>query len=401
MHVLIFKMEGIAYNSTRLFADMLAYGFKMTGAVVDIFDITKNGNIQELEELKGKNYDAVIDFNSKLPDLIMDNNDGKEMYFLDSINGPFYNYIVDHPVYHHKFLAHKLKNYNVICIDENHAEYIRQFYPHIKNIFVEPLGAIEADNINGLMEDMGISDKGIYSKGITDHRKNAILFPGTYLDPVGYYEIIEAMPDNMKNGIKAVIDIMENNPGLTYESAVRKYVLQKKAVNNGVNNTMYFMADIYMRAVTRQNVLEEFARAGAKLVICGEKYDESSLSQYENVKIIPQVSYVQSLYLMHNYRYVLNIMPLFKAGIHDRVVNSMINGAVSISDSNSLMDRYFEKGSDYLCYDITDKKSIKKLVSDINNERADWKLISQNAYKKAKSMTFDKIAGDIMKLSGN
>ena len=79
----------------------------------------------------------------------------------------------------------------------------------------------------------------------------------------------------------------------------------------------------------------------------------------------------------------------------------MINGAVSISDSNSLMDRYFEKGSDYLCYDITDKKSIKKLVSDINNERADWKLISQNAYKKAKSMTFEKIAGDIMKLSGN
>ena len=401
MHVLIFKMEGIAYNSTRLFADMLAYGFKRAGAVVDIFDITKHGNIQKLEELKGENYDAVIDFNSKLPDLIMDNNDGKEMYFLDSINGPFYNYFVDHPVYHHKFLAHKLKNYNVICIDENHAEYIRQFYPHIKNILVEPLGAIEADNINGLMEDMGISDKGIYSKGITDHRKNAILFPGTYLDPVGYYEIIEAMPDNMKNGIKAVINIMENNPELTYESAVRKYVLQKQAVNNGVNNTMYFMADIYMRAVTRQNVLEEFARAGAKLVICGEKYDESSLSQYENVKIIPQVSYVQSLYLMHNYRYVLNIMPLFKAGIHDRVINSMINGAVSISDSNSLMDRYFEKGSDYLCYDITDKKSIKKLVSDINNERADWKLISQNAYKKAKSMTFEKIAGDIMKLSGN
>ena len=287
MHVLIFKMEGIAYNSTRLFADMLAYGFKRAGAVVDIFDITKHGNIQELEELKGENYDAVIDFNSKLPDLIMDNNDGKEMYFLDSINGSFYNYIVDHPVYHHKFLAHKLKNYNVICIDENHAEYIRQFYPHIKNILVEPLGAIEADNINGLMENMGISDKGIYSKGITDHRKNAILFPGTYLDPVGYYEIIEAMPDNMKNGIKAVINIMENNPGLTYESAVRKYVLQKQVVNNGVNNTMYFMADIYMRAVTRQNVLEEFARAGAKLVICGEKYDESSLSQYKNVKIIP------------------------------------------------------------------------------------------------------------------
>lgn len=100
MHVLIFKMEGIAYNSTRLFADMLAYGFKRAGAVVDIFDITKHGNIQELEELKGENYDAVIDFNSKLPDLIIDNNDGKEMYFLDSINGPFYNYIVDHPVYH-------------------------------------------------------------------------------------------------------------------------------------------------------------------------------------------------------------------------------------------------------------------------------------------------------------
>ena len=401
MHILIFKMEGIAYNSTRLFADMLAYGFKMAGAVVDIFDITKHGNIQELEELKGKNYDAVIDFNSKLPDLIIDDNDGKEIYFLDSINGAFYNYIVDHPVYHHKFLAHKLKNYNVICIDENHAEYIRQFYPHIKNILVEPLGAIDVDNINSLMDDMGISDKEIYAKSIASHRENAILFLGTYLDPVGYYEIIEAMPDNMKNGIKAVINIMENNPEITYEGAVRKYILQKQAVNDCVSNTMYFMADIYMRAVTRQNVLEEFAKAGAELVICGEKYDESSLSQYENVKIIPQVSYIQSLYLMHNYRYVLNIMPLFKAGIHDRVVNSMINRAVSISDSSSLMDRYFEKGRDYLCYDIADKESINKLVVDINNKRIDWKFISQNAYKKAKSMTFEKIAGDIINRLGN
>ena len=122
MRVLIFKMQGIAYNSTRVFADILSKSFKRLNVEVEIFDIKKQ-SINDLEKLKANCYDAIIDFNSKLSDLVVDDEDGKEKYFLDTINAPFYN---------------------VICVDESHAEYIRHFYSHIKNVITAPLGAISA-----------------------------------------------------------------------------------------------------------------------------------------------------------------------------------------------------------------------------------------------------------------
>ena len=46
MRVLIFKMQGIAYNSTRVFADILSKSFKRLNVEVEIFDIITELNIK-------------------------------------------------------------------------------------------------------------------------------------------------------------------------------------------------------------------------------------------------------------------------------------------------------------------------------------------------------------------
>ena len=48
----------------------------------------------------------------------------------------------------------------------------------------------------------------------------------------------------------------------------------------------------------------------------------------------------------------LNVMPWFKNGIHDRIFNSCLNGAVSLSDSSIYIDELFTDRQNIILYDL-------------------------------------------------
>ena len=353
--ILIFKLDEIAYNSTKLFAEVLGKELEKLGATVEYFDIKEHSDIAELEAYANNHYDCIVDFNSKLPGLVTED----DHYFMDDFEAPFVNYIVDHPVYHHKNLAYKLKNYNVVCLDDTHAEYIRKYYPHIKNVWVRPLGAIQAKDAS----PNPIEEKQWHE------RKHELLFMGTYLAPEEYRKVIDNLPPAMSNGIDKIIQIMLKDTSITYEEAVSRAL-----ANDGLEGMIEFhvyaqmmcLADVYVRAYFRDKVLNAFADTGINMTICGEKYDKSPIAAKPNVTILPQMNYVDSLAAMSDAKYVLNIMPWFKAGIHDRVVNAMINGAVSVSDDSLMMDAYFDRNGDYLRYSIADLNTVSEAVGFIN-----------------------------------
>lgn len=66
-------------------------------------------------------YRAVFDFNSLLPRLAMD--DGTPV--IDLFDGPFYDYIVDHPLFHYNCLMTRAKNFHAIVLDEGQADYVK------------------------------------------------------------------------------------------------------------------------------------------------------------------------------------------------------------------------------------------------------------------------------------
>ena len=74
-----------------------------------------------LEDLLGRQYDGVVDINSKLPYFVLED----DRRFLDVLGAPFYNYIVDHPLYHHPGLMFPLQDYHAIAIDHYHETYMR------------------------------------------------------------------------------------------------------------------------------------------------------------------------------------------------------------------------------------------------------------------------------------
>ena len=85
-----------------------------------------------------------------------------------------------------------------------------------------------------------------------------------------------------------------------------------------------FLADVYVRALCRERVLEAAAKSGLPVRIFGEKYQESSIGEFSNVTVLPQMSYRDSLSAIAESAFVLNVMPWFKSGIHDRVLNACL-----------------------------------------------------------------------------
>ena len=139
--VLIFCSREICYNSNHFFAGQMAAAFEKLGFVAEICEFTKEDDFEQiLLPYIGKKYKVILDFNSLLPR--MTEEDGTPV--LDQMEGPFYDYILDHPLFHYNGLTANLKNLNAILLDEAQKRYVDRYYAGVKQTLMMPLGATEA-----------------------------------------------------------------------------------------------------------------------------------------------------------------------------------------------------------------------------------------------------------------
>ncbi len=140
--VLLFESRELCYESNRYFVACLKDAFESFGYPVEVCDLSERMEMK-LESIleRQENYLFAIDFNSLLPRLELE--DGQP--YLEALQIPFYDYLVDHPLYHHLGLIRIPAKHSVICIDTCHLDYIRQYYPSVTNSFCLPLGAMQAE----------------------------------------------------------------------------------------------------------------------------------------------------------------------------------------------------------------------------------------------------------------
>ena len=199
--VLLFTSREICYYSADFFMNQMAEAFETLGypARLCVLDLEKDVDAQ-LAPYVGNSYTAVLDINSLLPRAVMDNGTP----YLEQLDAPFYNYLVDHPFYHHPGLSVPLKNYHVLCLDENHVAYAKKYYPHLESVSLLPLGATKA------LVPVPVEQK-----------KESVLFIGTYNCAADVYREMEELPQGLKADDKALIDIMLADSSISQEEAFR------------------------------------------------------------------------------------------------------------------------------------------------------------------------------------
>lgn len=405
---LILQLQQACYNSYTYFTGQIARVLRARGHEVIVFSSAKRP-IQTLEQFAGAHFDAVIDCNSGAPRLMME----KGGYFFDSIDAPFFNLLLDHPLYHHDSLKCGLKNYHVRCLDENHAAYVRKYYPHIKSVGLwiatgssaaevsrdagvaggpdvsgcadvsggpdvsdctDAAGGLDvscctdaadnvnvscctdaADNVNVSGGQSGQSAAGDISTPLPiSKRQIPILFAGTYTDPDEIMHAIGELPPFIQTDLKLLIAELLAHTEQTIEGAIRSLgdrleSYLPEAMPLYVQSC--FLADTYVRAYRRRKLIRAAERARLPLALYGDSWEKLPRTMNSTLTLHGQVPFSHTFSLMADSRITLNLMPEFKAGFHDRIFSAMLNGSVAVTDPSKLLAREFTDGKELLFYD--------------------------------------------------
>ncbi|MFR7579936.1 MAG: glycosyltransferase [Butyribacter sp.] len=416
-HIIILKKGNVCYGSTSYFAERINEEFKKTGISSEIVDINSKEDaerfVQKYERIK--EVTDIIDFNTDVFSYIFsenyyDNynadNDAagtecaggsvkydRENYIFDikndSSGGDYvklWHIILDHPLYHNSVLRQPLKNMRVVCLDETHAEYIRKYYSHIKEVIVMPLPADTAKNLVPYNE-----------------RSRDVLFTGTYTSSEDIVALamrsggdsveIKNFQTMHKEPAQEFINSMQifnkmagyllENPCETIEKAYTfalgditdETALKETAAAFADGLELNFLADMFIRAVIREELLMEMLRNGIDVDIFGhgwEKFVEKcgNIEKSEGIfkgkiNICGEVDYRQLPELYADTKIALNVLPWFKAGQHDRIALAMCNGCVCVTDESTYLEKKFVDGENIFMYSLEDMTGAAMLVRDL------------------------------------
>ncbi|MCR5467825.1 MAG: glycosyltransferase [Lachnospiraceae bacterium] len=380
---LFFKLKAVSYQSYLYFADSLAESLKRLGDTVLFFDSEKEP-LENMERLTNESFDAIFDFNSALPKVTMDD----DTYFLDHIDSPFYNIILDHPLYHHDSLKHKLKNMHVLCLDERHAKYIKDNYPHIKSV--------ELFAMTGQTAAKTIPYK---------DRKYDVLFTGSYTSSNEILDALCKIPPFMQKITLDVIDIMKADASLQVHEALNTVLPEIEDSDIILEHYPLhvqgcFLADTFIRAYKREEVLKTLVKADISLTLCGNGWEKfKDVASKENVTILDEIPFSDTFSLMQNSKISVNIMPIFTHGTHDRVYSACLNSSVCVTDKSSILEKQFVDRQDICFADISRPTSFSDIISDLLLSEEKAVAISSNGFIYAdKNHTWDSRANTLKSL---
>lgn len=416
-HIIILKKGNVCYGSTSYFAERINEEFKKTGISSEIVDINSKEDaerfVQKYERLK--EVTDIIDFNTDVFSYIFSENYydnynaeddvagtecaggsvkyDRENYIFDikndSSGGDYvklWHIILDHPLYHNSVLRQPLKNMRVVCLDETHAEYIRKYYSHIKEVIVMPLPADTAKSLVPYNE-----------------RSRDVLFTGTYTSSEDIVALamrsggdsveIKNFQTMHKEPAQEFINSMQifnkmagyllENPCETIEKAytfalgdiTEEKVLKETAAAFADGLELNFWADMFIRAVIREELLMEMLRNGIDVDIFGHGWEkfvekcgnvEKSEGGFKGkINICGEVDYRQLPELYADAKIALNVLPWFKAGQHDRIALAMCNGCVCVTDESTYLEKKFVDGENIFMYSLEDMTGAAMLVRDL------------------------------------
>lgn len=437
-HIIILKKRNVCYGSTSYFAERINEEFKKTGISSEIVDINSKEDaerfVQKYERLK--EVTDIIDFNTDVFSYIFSENYydnynaeddvagtecaggsvkyDRENYIFDikndSSGGDYvklWHIILDHPLYHNSVLKQPLKNMRVVCLDETHAEYIRKYYSHIKEVIVMPLPADTAKSLvpynersrNVLFTGTYTSSEDIVALAmrgggdsveiknfLTMHKEPAQEFINSmqiFNKMAGY--LLENPCETIENAYTFALGDITEEKGISFEGREAtketdedfqdEKVLRETDAAFADGLELNFLADMFIRAVIREELLMEMLRNGIDVDIFGHGWEkfvekcgnvEKSEGRFKGkINICGEVDYRQLPELYADAKIALNVLPWFKAGQHDRIALAMCNGCVCVTDESTYLEKKFVDSENIFMYSLEDMTGAAMLVRDL------------------------------------
>lgn len=275
---------------------------------------------------------------------------------------------VDHPVHHMARMNYAHQAYAVLLADNNWVKYVNSYVKDIPRPVFLPLGGLEQEG-----------------KECVEFKKrvNKIVFFGWYSDISEQEERINC--HKYAELIKRIIKILKNNPDMTIEAAVNRVEEENMSSYTTryivFNTDVFEIIDTYIRQFFRQKVVDTIIRAGLPIDIYGWK--NAPYEEYENVVLKEAVSFDEMLEICRSVRFVLNVQPWLKSGTQERVFNTMLSGAVAITDETEYLREKTIDETNILLYKLEELEKLPAKIQYYMNREEEAEQIARNGFEMA------------------
>ena len=156
-------------------------------------------------------------------------------------------------------------------------------------------------------------------------------------------------------------------------------------------------ATFYIRAYIREEIIRYLALSDIRLDLFGGGWDK--LGDLGNITYHGQVPYNESLKLCLDSKISLNVMPLFRNGLHDRIPTAMLCGSAVMTDSSAYIEEIFDTkdNKEILLYDAACPWLIAdKLTEALSHEDELYEISLRGMKKATEKLSWDERAKEII-----
>lgn len=348
--VLLFKGSS-QYDVTRYFLTDISEAFNALGYATTVIDLLEQGWHEDfLNAISRHNIMFFFSINGVGNDFLES---------LQKVGGcptaPIFNFYVDHPCYHVARISCHLSKLLISCVDSTHIDFINE-YPYLK------------ETSSKVFIPHGCSIRpGVKCKSISD-RSIDILFAGSFSDP----EDIRKQWSSTELGW-LLDDIAENALFESYRPITTIFrelfelnKIKVDALRLENISPLLQVVDLYVRAKRRKQILDNFS--SLNIQVYGEGWDKFQPT-HTNSKISfhEPVDFIGIQNKMADSKIVLNILPCFVEGAHERVFTAMLAGAVCLSDENSYLSSNFKNEENILLFNLKNEGGSERIAHFLNN----------------------------------
>jgi hypothetical protein len=331
-------------------------------------------------------------------------------YIWDSYGIPCYNIAADHPYYYHDRLAELPEKYYHISIDRLQEKYFKEFYPEFTHRGFLPLagtalcGEPEKNHMDGTQTKAGempaagewlnVGEKNVSCRPVD------VIMTGNYTPPSFCEPYIHQINEEYAAFYQGIIRELIEKPWQTVEEVALRHCEREMGKNDYRDlrmalHRMVFI-DLYIRNYWRGAVVRALVEAGVTVDVYGKGWEELVCGCRENLRMHPQTDSVTCLREIGRAKISVNVMPWFKDGAHDRVFNSILNGAVSVSDGSRYLCEELNEGEGVCYYELTDlEKMVQKVKDLLQDEKQMQDIVAKGMPKVADRHTWKQRAATV------
>lgn len=307
-------------ETLNLFSNQLKQTFLDLGYEIFDYDLSRDFKelVRLLEYIQEAPVAAMIGCNNPFFKTTLPSGEN----ICEAFNIPSINILVDHPYwYHDKILMGTPANGIILCIDRNQMNYVNRFYPNI--------------SCNGFLPHGGASLSSTH-KPISERRIDVLYAGGLKTNQI---------PKDFSNWdfpAKQIIEHLLAYPNDTVEAAIEYELRQADFILTDEELRQFISScapiDHLVSSYYRERVVSSIAKAGISIEIYGGGWSDCDWVNLPNVHYGGSVSPEEILLKMEDSKIVLNSMPWFRDGSHERVFNAMMCGAVAVSETSKYLE---------------------------------------------------------------